>query len=143
MPDKPNIINAQVARRGAGPLNALQGLNALNEIVGAAKECIAIQQVESTKRQQIRTYEATEVARIKEAGSVLKEYFTQVFAERRSNFEELFNRLDDALESHDGETANLMLRGIVDIAKSSPIADLGDLGQIRVALDDPDHIFEL
>lgn len=143
MPDKPNIINAQVVRRGAGSINALQGLNALNEIVGAAKECIAIQQVESTKRQQIRTYEATEVARIKAAESVLKDYFAQVFAERRSNFEELFNRLDDALENHDGETANLMLRGIVDIAKSSPIADLGDLGQIRVALDDPDHIFEL
>lgn len=143
MPDKPNMINTQVVRRGAGPVNALQGLNALNEIVGAAKECIAIQQVERTKRQQIRTYEATEVTRIKAAESVLKDYFAQIFAERRSNFEELFDRLDEALENHDGETANLMLRGIVDIAKSSPIADLGDLGQIRAALDDPDHIFEL
>ena len=86
---------------------------------------------------------AVEVARIKAAESVLKDYFAKVFAERRSNFEELFNRLDGALEANDGETVALMVRGIVDIAKTSPLADLGDLSQIRAALDDPDQVWEL
>jgi hypothetical protein len=35
-----------------------------------------------------------------------------------------------------------MVRGIVDIAKSSPSPDLGDLGKIRAALDDLDQVWE-
>ncbi|MFY1621536.1 hypothetical protein [Micromonospora sp. WMMD736] len=100
-------------------------------------------EVESSKRARLQAYETTEVARIKAAESVLKDYFAKVFAERRSNFEELFNRLDGALEANDGETVALMVRGIVDIAKTSPLADLGDLSQIRAALDDPDQVWEL
>lgn len=126
-----------------GSVSALQGFDALNQIVSAAKECIAVHEVESTKRARLQTYETAEVARIKAAESVLKDYFAQVFAERRSNFDELFTRLDAALEANDGETVSLMVRGIVDIAKTSPLADLGDLGKIREALDDPNQVWEL
>ena len=129
--------------RAADGVTALQGFNALTQIVDAAKECIAVHEVESSKRARLQAYETTEVARIKAAESVLKDYFAKVFAERRSNFEELFNRLDGALEANDGETVALMVRGIVDIAKTSPLADLGDLSQIRAALDDPDQVWEL
>lgn len=133
----------KVVGRAANAVAPLQGFDALNQIVDAARECIAVHQVESTKRARLQTYETTEVARIKAAELVLKGYFAQVFAERRSNFEELFTRLDDALEANDGETVSLMVRGIVDIAKSSPLADLGDLSKIRAALDDPDQVWEL
>ncbi len=133
----------EVVGRAANAVTPLQGFDALNQIVDAARECIAVHQVESTKRARLQTYETTEVARIKAAELVLKGYFAQVFAERRSNFEELFTRLDDALEANDGETVSLMVRGIVDIAKSSPLADLGDLSKIRAALDDPDQVWEL
>ena len=34
-------------------------------------------------------------------------------------------------------------QGIVDLAKSSPLADVGDLSQVRKALDDPDHVLVL
>ncbi|MGV9803609.1 hypothetical protein ACWDTP_36740 [Mycobacterium sp. NPDC003449] len=121
----------------------MQGFDALNRMVDAARECIAVHQVESAERARLQTYETTEVARIKAAESVLKNYFAQVFAERRSNFEELFTRLDNALESNDGETVSLIVRGIVDIAKTSPLADLGDLGKIREALDDPNQVWDL
>ncbi|WP_193044329.1 hypothetical protein [Mycolicibacterium baixiangningiae] len=134
---------AKVVGRAANAVTPLQGFDALNQIVEAARECIAVHQVESTKRARLQAYETTEVARIKAAESVLKDYFAQVFAERRSNFEELFKRLDGALEANDGETVSLMVRGIVDIAKSSPLADLGDLSKIRAALDDPDQVWEL
>lgn len=142
MPDPTKIHTAKVVGRG-GNVSPLQGFDALNQIVNAARECITVHQVESTNRAKLQTYETAEVTRIKAAESVLKDYFGQVFAERRSNFEELFNRLDDALEANDGETVNLMVRGIVDIAKSSPLADLGDLSKIRAALDDPDQVWEL
>jgi hypothetical protein len=143
MPDPTRVHTARVVGGGTRTVTPVQGLDALNQIVGAARDCFAVHQVESTKRARLQTYENAEVARIKAAESVLKDYFAQAFAERRSNFEELFNRLDDALEANDGETVNLMVRGIVDIAKSSPLADLGDLGKIRAALDDPDQEWEL
>ncbi|GAA1698976.1 hypothetical protein MMUR_26550 [Mycolicibacterium murale] len=143
MPDPARIHSAKVVGRAGGSVTPLQGFDALNQIVAAAKECVAVHQVESTKRARLQTYETTEVERIKRAESVLKDYFTHVFAERRSNFEELFTRLDGALEANDGETVALMVRGIVDIAKSSPLADLGDLSKIRAALDDPDQVWEL
>jgi hypothetical protein len=142
MPDEPRVHTARIVNRGAG-ISSAQGFDALTQIVDAARECITVHQVESSKRARIQTYETTEVARIKAAEAVLKDYFAQVFAERRSNFEDLFSRLDNALEAQDGETVNLMVRGVVDIAKSSPIAHLGDLSKIRAALDDPDQVWEL
>ncbi|MCZ0732513.1 hypothetical protein [Mycolicibacterium iranicum] len=142
MPEPARAHSAKVVGRGANAITPLQGFDALNQIVDATRECIAVHQVEKTKRARLQTYETAEVARIKAAESVLKDYFAQVFAERRSNFEELFARLDTALEAQDGETVNLVVRGIVDIAKSSPLADLGDLGKIREALDDPNQVWE-
>lgn len=142
MPEPRSAGKSMGGGRG-GAVSAIQGFNALNQIVDAARDCVAVREVESTKRAMLHTYEVAEVARIRAAEAVLKQYFAEVFAERRSNFEELFNRLDDALSSQDGETVNLMVRGIVDIARSSPLADLGDLGKIRAALDDPDQVWEL
>ena len=100
-------------------------------------------EVESTKRTRIRAYEETEVARIGAAEKVLQGYFEQVFAERRGNFEQLFSRLDDALEKGNGEATAVVLQSIVDIARTSTLADLGDLSQIRAALDDPDQVWDL
>lgn len=143
MPEPARIHTAKVVGRAAGGVTALQGFDALNQIVAAAKECVAVREVEGTKRARLQTYETTEVARIKAAESVLKDYFAHAFAERRSNFEELFTRLDGALEANDGETVALMVRGIVDIAKTSPLADLGDLSKVRALLDDSDQVWEL
>lgn len=142
MANSPKVHTARVVSGGARAVTSMQGFDALNDIVSAARECITVHQVESTKRAKIAAYEAAEVARIKAAEAVLLNYFDQVFKERQSNFEELFTRLVSALEAQDGETVNLMVRGIVDIAKSSPLADLGDLSQIRAALDDPNQVWE-
>ena len=125
------------------PLTALNGFMALETMVDAARECFEVNQVERTRRAYIRGYREAEVRRIKGAEAILKKYFEQVFAERRENFSELFSRLDKALDQGNGEMFNVVLRGIVDIARTSPIADLGDLSQIRAALDDPNHVFEL
>ena len=142
MPEPARTHAAKVARPGANVITALQGFDALNQIVNATRECIAVHQVEKTKRARLEVNETTEIARIKAAETVLRDYFAQIFAERRANFEELFSRLDAALEAQDGETINLVVRGIVDIAKYSPLADLGDLRKIREALDDPNQVWE-
>lgn len=141
MPEQPKVHVAKVV--GNGPLTALDGFTALGKMVEAARECITIHQVENTNRGRIRAYQETEVGRIKAAEAILRGYFEQSFAERRTAFEELFSRLDQALEQGDGEVISVVVRGIVDVARTSPLADLGDLSQIRAALDDPDQVWDL
>lgn len=141
MPEQPKTHIAKAS--GKAPLTARDGFAALGTMVEAARECITIHQLESTKRSKIRAYQETEVGRIKAAEAILKNYFGQVFAERRETFDELFSRLDQALDQGNGEVISVVLRGIVDVARSSPLADMGDLSQIRAALDDPDHVFDL
>lgn len=137
-------LPAQVVRApGNSPIAALDGFAALNQIVDAAKECITTHAFESTKQSRIQAYEHTEVARIKAAERTLKRYFGQVFVERHETFEALFSRLDRALDEGNGDAMSAVLQGIVDIAKSSPLAELGDLGQIRAALGDPNYVFDL
>ncbi len=143
MTDKPKVHEARVVKPAGKQIAALDGFGALTEIVEAARECIVTHRVERTKQQRIGAYETTEVARIRAAESLLRGYFEQVFAERKTNFEELFARLDQALEQGNGEAINAVVRGIVDVARSSPLADLGDLTQIRAALDDPDQVWDL
>ena len=122
---------------------ALDGFKALTDIVEAAHDYLQLHEVESTKRANIVAAGNAEVARIKAAESVLRDYFERVFAERRSNFEALFGSLDTAIANGDGETVNAVLTSIVDIAKKSPIAELGDLSEVRALLRDPDNVWEL
>ncbi|MFD1811792.1 hypothetical protein [Rhodococcus gannanensis] len=124
-------------------LTPLDGFAALNQIVDAVHDCINVHAVEKTKQTRIAAYETVEVGRIKAAESILRQYFEQSFAERRAVFNEMFDRLDAALDKGDSQAVSSVLTGIVDIAKSSPIANAGDLSQIRAALDDPDHEWEL
>jgi len=143
MPEQPKVHVAKVVAKANTPLSALDGFKALNEIVDAARECIATVATESTKRTRIRAYEETEVRRIRTAESILKGYFEQAFAERRATFDEMFSRLDQALDQGNSEVIAAVVRGIVDVARTSPLADLGDLSQIRAALDDPDQVWDL
>jgi hypothetical protein len=128
---------------GAKRVPAADGLAALNQIVATARECLLVHEQEATKRARLRAYQETEVARIKAAESVLRGYFDQVFAERRSTYEELFTRLDRAMDEGNNEALHSVVAGIVDIAKNSPLADMGDLAQVRAALDDPDQVWQL
>ncbi|MGW4018285.1 hypothetical protein ACWECW_18490 [Rhodococcus ruber] len=139
----PTVHVGEVLDPVRGPLSALDGFAALNQIVTAAQDCIRLHALETTKRARVEAYADTEVARIKAAESILKDYFEHAFADRRATFDGLFTRLDQALEQENADAINAVLRGIVDVARTSPLADLGDLSQIRAALDDPDQVWEL
>ncbi len=144
MPDstKP-LVGEVLGPKSAGIAGAFDGFNALNSLVEAANACVRVHATEKTKQARIGAYEATEVHRIKAAEGILRQYFDAVFDERRATIDGFFERLDIALEKGDSEVINDVVRSVVDIAKSSPLADLGDLSQIRAALDDPDQVWEL
>jgi len=123
-------------------LSAVDALGALNNVVDGTRDYLRLREEELTKRANINTYATVEVERIQQASSLLKDYFAQVFAERAKTIDGLFRHLDDAMAGGDAATSAEAVRGIVDLAKSSPLADISDLSQVRKALDDPDHVWE-
>ncbi len=135
LPAKPTDL----AVGAAGRLSAADALSALNLLVSA----IQIHETESTKREKLRAYRETEVARIKASEKILQDYFDHVFEERRETHKRLFDGLDRALESGDVTTIQTVVGGIVEVARTSPLATIGNLGELRRAMDDPNTVFEL
>src|SRR4051794_25060109 len=100
-------------------VTAAEAFSALNQLIDVARVFVAQHDEHVTKRQQLRTYEATEVARIKAAEATLRTYFDLVFAERRAIYGELFARMDRALDDGNNEVLHSVVIAIVDLAKSS------------------------
>lgn len=121
----------------------ITGVDALNQLVTAARESIEIHETESTKREKLRTYRETEVRRIKSSEKMLREYFDQIFAERAETHKKLFAGLDVALESGDTEALQAIVGGIVEVARTSPLAGIGNIAELKRAMEDPDAVFEL
>ncbi|WP_230535631.1 hypothetical protein OHB02_19010 [Streptomyces albidoflavus] len=126
----------------AGRISVADALNAVSQLVSATRESIQIHETEGTKREKLRTYRETEVARIKASEKTLRNYFDLVFEERRETHKRLFDSLDRALEFGDVAAIQTVVGGIVEVARTSPLAMIGNLGELRRAMDDPDTVFE-
>lgn len=142
MSERNEPLVAKIVDR-AKDVTPADAFSAVTQIVDIARKFVAEHDEHVTKRQKLYTYEVTEVARIKAAETTLRNYFDLVYAERRAIYQELFARIDRALEEGNNEVLHSVVTGIVDLAKSSPLAELGDLSKVRAAWDDPIKTYEL
>ncbi len=126
----------------AKAVTQLDALNALTSIVTATQDYLQLRQREVSKRAEIEAYTTLETARIQGAERILHDYFRQVFAERKTNFEELLSRFDRATEAGDATAMSQTLSAVVSLAGQSPLAALTDLGELRKVVDDPDHVWQ-
>ena len=129
----------KLVRSKSSPIRNADAFAALNEIVAAAREYGRIRQEERTKRAAIAAAEHVQVDRIQAAEEILRLYFERVFAERAQTSEEMFVRLDQAMDSGDPQMVHAVVRGIVDLAQSSPIAGLEDFGRFWAELGTDDN----
>ena len=137
------VIRGEVVSSKFTPNANADALAALREIVGAAREYGKIRQEELTKRAAIAAVEHVQVDRIHAAEQILRLYFERVFAERAQTSEEMFVRLDKAMDSGDPQMVHAVVRGIVDLAQSSPLAGLEDFGKFWAELGTGDNPVEL
>ncbi|MEU5148954.1 MULTISPECIES: hypothetical protein [Streptomyces] len=137
------VHTGKVLRSKSSPIPTADAFAALNEIVAAAREYGRIRQQEQTKRAAIAAAEHVQVDRIHAAEKSLKLYFKRVFAERAHTSEEMFIRLDQAMDSGDPQMVHAVVRGIVDLAQSSPLAGLDDFGKFWAELGTDDSPVEL
>ncbi|URM92948.1 hypothetical protein LUW76_00520 [Actinomadura madurae] len=115
MPDQSKIHEGKIVPppKGGRP-PAMEAFAALNQVVEAVRDCIRTHEEQATVRSRIAACEATEVARIKAGEAVLKDYFSQVFAERRSLYDELSSRLDAERARRDRRRPGVGLRSHAD-----------------------------
>lgn len=111
----------------------------LEQLVSAYTEYLKIAEQEQTKRREIDAWERTTVAKINTFRELLLEGLTRSFDERAENFRSLFAVVDHAIASGNNQQLALALDSMTEIAKSSPLKELGNLANVTAALDDPDH----
>lgn len=143
MTDRKPLTGEVLAPAASKAVPAGNAFAALSSLVTETSQYLRTREQERTKRHELETYAGLEVERIRAAEGVLRGYFELVFAERQSNFQELLARFDSATASGDAHAMSQTLNAVVALAQQSPLADLGDLGQLRAALDDPDHVWRL
>lgn len=118
-----------------------EAFDALGTVVTEVASYLRIRAVERARREQISAYRELELEKLHIVERTLDKYFQESFKERAASLTQLFEHLDTAIASGDDATARTVLGGIVDIAKTSPLASAGDFSQIRAALDDPGHVW--
>lgn len=115
----------------------------LSQMVDAADQWIKVVQEESTRRVEIRSWEATERERIVAQRDVLLRGLEVTHDERRENFRRLFDNLDVAMQSNDAAMAASLLDSITELAKSSPFKDLANVEIVVNELKQPDRTWKL
>lgn len=144
MSEVPNITSLGKLAPGAGA--AMKSVNlgqVFSQVVDAADQWVKVIQEESTRREEIRSWEATERERIVAQRDVLLRGLELTHDERRENFRRLFENLDVAMRSNDSATAASLLDSITELAKSSPFKDLGNVEFVVNELKQPDRTWKM
>lgn len=122
----------------ADVLNKISPAETLKEALQAIVECHynykKVVEYEATKRESIAAWRDTNIKKLDNQRHILETYLTHTFSERAYNINQLFARLDGAIEKDDIEQIKQYLGGIVEIAKHSPLAGMNEL---LAQFDDP------
>ncbi|MBY9074226.1 hypothetical protein K1X13_05260 [Nocardioides sp. WL0053] len=144
MSEVPDITS--LGKKASAASKAVQAGNlgqVLSQMVDAADQWVKVIQEESTRREEIRAWEATERERIVSQRDVLLRGLELTHDERRENFRRLFDNLDVAMRSNDAATAASLLDSITELAKSSPFKDLGNVEFVVNELKQPDRTWKM
>ncbi|GBF07243.1 hypothetical protein DAERI_130073 [Deinococcus aerius] len=131
---------AGLANAAPGVMYARIGVEGMRVAADFARDYVEVVQRETTKRHDITAQRDIRVRELELVRETLEQYLKATFDERRSNFQELFKRLDVAQGQGDVQGMQMVLAGILDLAKSSPFKDLATF---KRNLDNPDFVLEL
>ena len=144
MSEVPDITSLGKNSMTAGKAVGVAGLGqVLSQMVDAADQWVKVIQEETTRREEIRAWEAAERERIVAQRDVLLRGLELTFDERRETFRRLFDNLDLAMRSNDATAAAGLLESITELAKSSPFKDLGNVEFVVNELKQPDRTWKI
>lgn len=108
-------------------MSQIDAEKAYTGLIDSWKQYQEIKQREMTRREAIRADRDIALANIKAQKDILELYLNRTFDERKHNFERLFKTLDIAIKNDNLELMNGALSSIVEIAKTSPLAQARQL----------------
>lgn len=128
----PKGLAAVALKQGEG----IVGLKEVVEIVRLCSECA--KELEQQKTEQLRIHERArvQIAHIQSQRELMMGFVDRAFAERRQNFQALFEQLDRAFSDDRLDAARDVLGAIVTLAKTSPLEALRDAISAHEALLD-------
>jgi hypothetical protein len=129
-----NLIN-QGVNLGIQQLQGINPVNKLSELVGLYKEVSIIHEEEKTKRVQIIAEKDAKIEMIRAQRDFFMEYLKKTFDERATNFDKLFEVIDDALENDNIQQLALGLDSLNKLAAESPFKIIADVNALGEALD--------
>jgi hypothetical protein len=140
----PNITSLSKGRDLVSKVTQVVDLNqVLSQMVDAADQWVKVIQEESTRREEIRAWEATERERIVAQRDVLLRGLELSRDERRENFRRLFDNLDVAMRKDDAASAADLLNSITELAKTSPFENLGNVAIVTDDLKQRDRTWKV
>lgn len=119
---------------GASAPDDMVAAQALQRLVTGLSDMVKVAQQEATKRAAIEVQRQVGMAGIESAERQLFAYFDKIFKEREHVFDRLFDELDHARSSGDTSHVAEALRGVVDLARETPLKDILNLSRIRAEL---------
>ncbi|MDM8540697.1 hypothetical protein QUF90_06380 [Desulfococcaceae bacterium HSG9] len=99
-------------------------IDGLKAVVEAHKSLKVTAEEEKTKRSQIKADKEVFIKKIHAQKEVMLFALDKSFKERHLNFENMFEKLDQAINSDKVELASHILGSIVDLAKDTPFRDI-------------------
>ena len=108
---------------GKVPANPASALEAFNMLVKAHHDYKVTAETERTKRSAIEAWRQVQVGNLQMQKELLQSYLSQTFAERRHVIDEMFDRLDQGIESGNTDLMNMAMSSIVNIVQTSPLKD--------------------
>jgi hypothetical protein len=139
-----NNIGVRFAARGAQVLkNPSEAHKLIKEIFVVAGEVQKFREVQETKRADIEKNKQIAIEIISSQKQILMEYLEKTFDERKNNFEMMFKIIDHALKNNNIQQLAIALDNINKLATSSPFKDLSSTQNIKNALKDKDHVWDI
>ena len=142
-------IGAGKLLKNAGGTVAKQAISAV-DLLGLVKDMhngymslCETREVHKTERDRIAADRDVTLKRIVAQKAAMILYMEGTFAERATNFRQLFSMADAALKAGDADKLALVMTSVTEIAKTSPLKDLLTVQDTERALKDPNKVWDI
>lgn len=114
------FVNNAISQLKSPPKAAVAAFNDLKESYYSYKKIV---ETEKTKRVAIEKRAEVELEKIRAQREILEQYLILSFRERAHNIQNFFDALDKGIETDNIQVITHAMSSIVEIAKSSPLAE--------------------
>ena len=133
----------QAAASGSGAMAGAQLFEALTVLGKEAAATVRHLSEGSLERKDTAAWERAEIARLQEAGLMVREHLAQAHTERQAALAGLTIGLDAAIAAQDMAAVTAVLESMVSLLESTPLADLAKLDSVAAKLGDPKAVWTL